>query len=256
MSKKEEIFYERLGDNSSEKTVILIHGASGTGESLKVLANELLEFNTIVLDLQGHYRSEGSAEFTIGEYAKTIKDFVKEIKKEGILTDDITIAGHSMGGGITLDIAINNNIQGVKRVVIMNSGASFDTVTQEFVDKLAKGEYDPSFLEACFTPYTDPAIIEYFMAHTSTLMASIEASYADFSAALAFDESDKLDKVKVPTLILAGEMDLVTPMEAAQELDREIENSVLISYPKVGHMLPIEKPQIVAKDIIEFIKNN
>lgn len=254
--KHDRIYYERLGNEDSEKTIILIHGASGTGDSLKPLATCLTDYNVIVLDLPGHYRSEGEAEFLISEYSKFMKMFINQLRIDKIVTNDITLIGHSMGGGITLDTAINHNISGIKRVVITNSGAKFDTVTQEFVDSLKDGYYNPAFINACFTPYTEPAIIEFFMTNIDTLMASIEASYADFSAAFAFDESDKLHKVKVPTLILSGEMDMVTPLATSQELDMGIDNSELISYPKVGHMLPIEKPEIVAEDIINFIENN
>lgn len=251
---KENIYYERLGNADSDKTLILVHGASATAESMRPLAMNLADYNVILLDLPGHFRSEGTARNTIRDYSDFIKEFIKELRGEGIVTDDITLIGHSMGGMITLQSAINHDVNEIKRYVIVNSGAKVE-IDQGFIDKLAQGIYDYSFFNAAFTPYTPQYIIDYFMANMESMVASVEASYADFSTAKEYDGRDKLDKVKAPVLVLGADMDMITPIALAYELEAGIEDCTLIEYTEVGHMLPIEKAGIVAGDIIEFIES-
>lgn len=252
--KNENIYYERLGNTSSNKTIIFVHGASATAESLRPLAMNLSDYNVILLDLPGHYRSEGTARSTIKDYTDFIKDFIKALRSEGIVTEDITLIGHSMGGMITLQSSINHDVNEIKRYVIVNSGAKVD-VDQGFIDKLAQGIYDYSFFSAAFTPYTPQYIIDYFMANLDSMVASVEASYADFKTAAEFDGRDQLDKVKDPTLILGAELDRITPIALSHEMDEGIEDSELITYSEVGHMLPVEKADIIAQDIIKFIES-
>lgn len=251
----EKIYFENIGNKNSKKTVLLIHGASCTGESMRPLAMNLSMYNVVIIDLPQHYRSEGTARPSVESNSRFIKDLIKEMRKYNIVTEDITLAGHSMGGVITLDTAINHNINEIKRYIIMDSCAKAD-MPKDFIDKLGQGIFDTSFLNAAFTPYTPQAVLDYFYANTDKLLASVEASYIDFSGSNGYDAVDKLDKVKSPVLILGAELDNITPPELSKQMHDGIEGSQLIIYPKVGHMLPIEKASEISKDIINFIDNN
>ena len=66
------------------------------------------------------------------------------------------------------------------------------------------------------------------------------------------DRSGELRSIKVPTLILVGDGDQVTPPKVAQAMHAKIPGSTLTVIPGAGHMTPIEQPELVNRAIREF----
>ena len=62
-----------------------------------------------------------------------------------------------------------------------------------------------------------------------------------------------LQNLKIPTLILHGEKDKLVDISFTSHFLEQIPNVKLISYPKVGHMPPMEIPEKLAYDIKSFI---
>ncbi len=252
----DKIYYDNFGNTDSEKTVLIIHGAGGTAEAVRPLGMYLQNFNVVIIDLPGHNRSEGDLINSIDGYSKFIKNLIKQLRKNDVVTDDVTLIGHSMGGAITLNSAIQDNVNVVKRFVIVNSSYTFDYLPQELLDVLANGEMPMEFFAAGFTPYTPPELIQYFMDNITNLMCPVEVVYNDFLAVSEFSVEKDLKRVDKPTLILGAELDNAAPIEYSIKMNEYVENSILITYEKVGHLLPIEKAEQVGADITEFINNN
>ncbi len=68
-------------------------------------------------------------------------------------------------------------------------------------------------------------------------------------------EPKRLQNIEVPTLILHGEEDNLVNVRFNEHFLENIPDIKLISYPKVGHMPPMEIPEILAEDIKNFILN-
>ena len=64
-----------------------------------------------------------------------------------------------------------------------------------------------------------------------------------------------LQNIKIPTLILHGEEDNLVHVRFNKHFLENIPDIDLISYPKVGHMPPMEIPELIAEDIKNFIVN-
>jgi pimeloyl-ACP methyl ester carboxylesterase len=62
-----------------------------------------------------------------------------------------------------------------------------------------------------------------------------------------------LSKIPHPTLILVGEKDELTDLNKAEILNRGIKNSELKIIPGAGHMSPVEEPDIVNNEIMDFL---
>jgi len=62
-----------------------------------------------------------------------------------------------------------------------------------------------------------------------------------------------LRKINIPTLILHGEEDNLVDIRFVSHFVEQIPDVKLISYPKVGHMPPIEIPMQLSKDIQNFV---
>jgi len=76
----------------------------------------------------------------------------------------------------------------------------------------------------------------------------------DFLCCNKFDIMDRVHEVKVPTLIICGESDVMTPVKFANYLGAKIANSRLVVVPQSGHFVLAEKPQVANKAIEDFLK--
>lgn len=65
---------------------------------------------------------------------------------------------------------------------------------------------------------------------------------------------DKLSIINVPTLIIWGKNDRITPLEDAIRINKLINGSKLIIVENATHKLPYENPDIFAENVLNFIK--
>ena len=63
----------------------------------------------------------------------------------------------------------------------------------------------------------------------------------------------EVEKIVLPTLILCGEDDQLTPVKYSQFLQSRIKGSKLEVLPNAGHMVMMESPQVFNEKIREFI---
>ncbi len=73
-------------------------------------------------------------------------------------------------------------------------------------------------------------------------------------ALIEIDIRGKLDKIRIPTLLIHGEQDAVTPVAAAEYISKNIKKAKLIRFPKAGHAPFITEPQGFSKAVEEFLK--
>ena len=66
------------------------------------------------------------------------------------------------------------------------------------------------------------------------------------------DSRPDLAGIKVPTLIVVGEGDQITPPEVAEELHAGIKGSRLVVAPKSGHLALLEHPEVVHAALKEW----
>ncbi|KIV81237.1 hypothetical protein PV11_08664 [Exophiala sideris] len=79
------------------------------------------------------------------------------------------------------------------------------------------------------------------------------ARYCDFVATI--DVSSYLDKISVPTLILAPAKSMASPVSVNQEMKQRISNSRLVIIESVGHMVYIDEPEKVCEEVLAWVEN-
>jgi 3-oxoadipate enol-lactonase len=67
------------------------------------------------------------------------------------------------------------------------------------------------------------------------------------------DYTGDLKNIKVPTLIIVGEHDAITPPPMAEAMHREIAGSQLVLVKGAGHMTPMEQPEQVNEALRKFV---
>ena len=67
------------------------------------------------------------------------------------------------------------------------------------------------------------------------------------------DSSDELTAISVPTLVIVGENDGVTPPDAARKIHEHVGGSRLVVIPEAGHLSSLEAPQAFNGAVAEFL---
>ncbi len=67
------------------------------------------------------------------------------------------------------------------------------------------------------------------------------------------DQSTALASIPVPTLILVGEEDQITPPALAEFMQTQIPRATLAVIPSAGHMAPLEQPDSVTQALLAFL---
>jgi pimeloyl-ACP methyl ester carboxylesterase len=68
------------------------------------------------------------------------------------------------------------------------------------------------------------------------------------------DSRDMLSSVEIPTLILVGEDDAITPPEVAREMADRVEWASLVVIPETGHMSSLERPEQVSEALRRWLE--
>jgi len=73
-------------------------------------------------------------------------------------------------------------------------------------------------------------------------------------AYLDHDATDVLPTISVPTLILSGDRDQLTPVATAERMQRAIPGSELVVFPGHTHLVQVEQPHAVHAAIDAFLR--
>jgi pimeloyl-ACP methyl ester carboxylesterase len=67
------------------------------------------------------------------------------------------------------------------------------------------------------------------------------------------DVSDLLPTITLPTLVICGEHDVISPPDEMKSIAEKIPNAQFVQVPRAGHMSPMEQPEIVNAAIRKFL---
>lgn len=126
---------------------------------------------------------------------------------------------------------------------------SIKLVKKDGVERFAEG-----FLKAAFTPQTFDARSEIVDGIRKIVLSNSPLGICGALLAMAgrTDTTEALSKISVPTLILVGEHDTVTPQTAAKIMHDSIPNSKLHVIGNAAHMSNLENPNMFNEHLTKF----
>jgi pimeloyl-ACP methyl ester carboxylesterase len=68
------------------------------------------------------------------------------------------------------------------------------------------------------------------------------------------DMSDLLPQIRVPTLLIVGEEDAITPADEMRRMAASIPRTEFVTVPRAGHMAPLENPHVVNDALRRFLR--
>lgn len=234
---------------SSRRTVVFLHGA---GASHHIWRDQWAGLKgtarLVVPDLPGHAESSGTPRESIPEYAAWLADFVADLGLRNFV-----LAGHSMGGAVALTAALSG-IRGLDALVLAGAGAKlrvspiiFEGITNRFL------EFAPELVEMLLGKDAGPDLREELT--TDVLSTRPSVFLADFRACDAFDVRDRVGAIRVPTLVVNGDEDRLTPLKYGEFLATAVPGAVLKIMRGAGHAAMLEKPNEVNNVIASFIQS-
>ena len=225
--------------------LVFLHGSGAYGGVWRYQTDYFSDSDAI--NLPGHLY--GQPLNSIDEYVDWLRQY---IRRKGY--KDVVIAGQSFGGAIALMYALEY-AQDLKGIIIIGSGAKL-TVHPKYLARLEeaiKGNLQEWYQEmvaghSLTTKDYQREVIEKRKAIGPAVMLN------DFLCCDKFDLMDKVQDIKLPALIMCGELDVMTPVKYANYLGTKLANSRLVIIPQATHLVFAEKPEVVNKAIEDFIK--
>ena len=222
---------------NSGDSVLLLHGGMSQSEGFDGrLAPSVMGFNVHSYDRAGHGRSPDQTgsfhfDFQFEEAIAFLEDVVKE---------PAHLIGFSDGGIISLLVAINRPDL-IRTITLIGANYHYSAVQPPVKpwkpDEIERAKY------AKFSPDAPETLDKKIRK-----MAKIWNTEPTMSL-------KQLRTIKVPTLVIAGDDDVVT-LKHTNEIYEAIEKSRLAIIPGASHLIDKDQPQLLNKVIRDFLLNH
>jgi pimeloyl-ACP methyl ester carboxylesterase len=244
------LFHLDTGASASGPPVVLVHGAGGTHLHWPEEVRALPGRRVVTLDLPGHGRSAGPAPRTLAGFAESVVGLL-----DALAIDAAVIGGHSMGGAIALTLALDAKAR-VAGLVLVSTGAKLRVapiILQLTNDPSTLRSAADAITESSFGSAASPAARRAFADGLAANPPGLV--HDDFAACDSFDVMARLGEIHVPTLVVCGEEDRLTPPKYSEHLRSAISGAPtrLTRVPRAGHAVMLEAPRVVAGAIEDFL---
>lgn len=241
----ERVFYARHA-RGQPVNMVFVHGAGGKHHIWGHQLQNLKDANTFALDLPGHGRSSGEGRQTIEAYRDVVLALLDAVGLEKTV-----LVGHSMGGAITQSFALTHP-ERLDGIVLVGTGARL-RVLPAILDGLSTDftRTVEMITRYAYAPQTDADLVAQGQAEL--LDNRPEVVHGDFLACNRFDLMARVGDISVPTLVICGAEDALTPPKYAAFLHEAIPQSKMVLVQGAGHMVMVEQPEAVTQAIASFV---
>src|ERR1044071_9453063 len=226
-------------------------------------------FRIVAHDRRGHGRSsQTSSGNDMDGYADDLAAVI-----EALDLDDVTLVGHSTGGGEVARYIGRHGTSRVARAVLiaavpplmLKTPANPEGLPMEVFDGLRAGlvkdrsqtyrEFAPAFYGANRPgAMVSQGILDQFWLWS--MQAGLKNAYESIKAFSETDFTEDLKKFDVPTLVMHGEDDQIVPVkDAAKKSARLIKGAKEIYYPGLSHGLTATDPDLINRALLAFCQH-
>lgn len=236
------------------KVIVFLHGFLESLEMWKSLNLKRFHFQSILIDLPGHGKSELlKAEISILAMAEEVEKTLSALNLEAA-----AIVGHSMGGYVALEMAKRN--PKIEKVVLLNSSFWEDSEKKKSdrnrVIEVVKKNKNRFISEAIPGLFANPLEHQAFIQNLiQSAQKMSEKSVIDATSAMR-DRPNSLaiaEKLGSNLKIIQGEQDQVIPMKEMLERTETMEAELII-LSEVAHMSHVEETGDLELILADFLK--
>ncbi len=167
----------------------------------------------------------------------------------------VTLVGHSLGGRLAQYVATEQP-KNLERLILVAPGTAKSIRFTPSRRKVAEETYGSRerierFQRAAMCREVAPEVMDRII--DDALVASYE-HWIGGEARGRIDFTDRLARIRVPTLAIAGSNDpLAPPSRVKREVSGAIHDAVFVLLRNAGHNLPIETPEDIAQAVRRFV---
>jgi pimeloyl-ACP methyl ester carboxylesterase len=234
--------------------LVFVHGFTTTSEFWKEQTEEFSKAYLVIrINLPGYGASPAP---TSRSYC--LEDFVEDVARvfRELSIDKAVLIGLSMGGIVAQKFGLKYShlVKGLVLVDTTAHGIGPDATADAFLaiaDKRGLKKAVQDLSDMSFSSSTSPALLEW--ARREVIQTPEFVARAAIRSLNDADTRGSLSQIKVPTLVIAGEEDCVTPPQESEILARGISDSTLSFIPSAGHFAMLEKPVTFNRILRSFL---
>lgn len=234
IKKEGKYSYLEIGEGTP---IVILHGLMGGLSNFDGVANYFSTRGYKVVIPELPIYTQNLLKTNVKAFAKYVKDFITFKKFERVI-----LLGNSLGGHIAL-YHTKMYPEKMLGLVITGSSGLYESAMGDSYPRRGDYEYIQKKAEAVFY---DPKIATKEIVDEVYAMANdrikLIKTLTIAKSAIRHNMAKDLPKIHVPTCIIWGKNDTVTPPEVALEFDRLLPNSSLYWIDKCGHAAMMEHP--------------
>ena len=247
-----ELFHDEVG---SGPPVILHHGYTGAHDVwLDEIAPRLADrYRCIVMDARGAGDSghpEGG--YTIAQYALDVVGLA-----DALGLDRFSYVGHSMGGGIGMQLGLEHADRLDKLVLVAAIPSGGINADPALHDANRAQRAAPDAREQMLRERLVRQVRQHPQTTEAALDRALSVSQAHFdeswTSMAEFDVTDRLDQLTTPTLVAAGAADGLSKDNVRDYL--LLPNATLHVFSRVGHGVPADVPEEFSAMLADFLEH-
>jgi pimeloyl-ACP methyl ester carboxylesterase len=261
-----DVNYVDIGEGDSTP-VVFVHGLGGQWQNfLENIPRTAQQRRVLALDLPGFGCSAMPADdISITGYGRCVNAFLDEVGVERA-----HLVGNSMGGFVTAEVAIQFPQRVDRLVLISAAGISTASADRDRVLAFgralaASGANEAAQLKGLARRPLSRALAFGFVAryparmkadlvYEGFLLGTGKPGFYDaLRATLDYDYRDRIGEIRVPTLIVWGEKDMIVPVRDAQQYERLIDDARKVTMAETGHVPMAERPEAFNELLLEFV---
>ncbi|MGH9399201.1 MAG: alpha/beta fold hydrolase [Thermoanaerobaculia bacterium] len=244
-----------LGDGPA---VVLLHGYPLDGAMWSGVARPMApRLRVLKPDLPGHGENPAPAPRSLENHA----DFLEALLTG--LPGPVGLAGFSMGGYVALAL-MKRRPEKVRALALVDSRAGADDEAgrarrDEAIAAVRSGGVQP-IAQAMLPRLLSPEGLKRadLVERATRIMTRQKPETVEADLAAMRDRPDStptLAAIAVPSLIIVGELDTLTPASESQAMAAAVAGARLVTIPGAGHLAPMERPRAVAAALGDFFSS-
>ncbi|MCB0697197.1 MAG: alpha/beta hydrolase [Chitinophagaceae bacterium] len=230
--------------------LILLHGLFGALSNFKDLVDHFKQTHRVIIPMLPLFDLT-LLETTVSGLAKHVQKFIDARGLEGV-----HLLGNSLGGHVGLVYTLKNQDK-VKTITLTGSSGLFENGMGETYPKRGDYEYIRKKTELTFydpNVATKELVDEVYSIVNNRIKALKIISLA--RSAIKHNLGNELNDIKVPTCLIWGKNDTITPPMVAEEFQKLIPNSEVHWIDKCGHAPMMEVPGEFNKILAGFLERH